>query len=83
MRGLRTYQNAPLGSGTYARERAQPMHGVDSRLLSAVPLDHFEEDDSMSDQNSVTLGWISESTGELVEWPVPTHVAEALDRGQG
>ena len=37
----------------------------------------------MSHQKTVTLRWISEVTGELVEWPVPAHVAEALDRGQG
>jgi hypothetical protein len=35
----------------------------------------------MSNQKTVTLRWISEATGELVEWPVPAHVAEALARG--
>jgi hypothetical protein len=38
---------------------------------------------SMSDEQTVTVWWISDSTQELVEMDVPAHVAEAMDRGQG
>jgi hypothetical protein len=36
----------------------------------------------MNDENIVTISWVDESTGDLVELDVPTETAEALRRGE-
>jgi hypothetical protein len=36
----------------------------------------------MTDEKTVTLWWISETTAELVEMDVPAHIAAALDGGE-